>query len=61
MQKTWNVTEYVYMDCLLVKEFARGLGIRERLVNKIGQETQRLGCGLVQWQTPDFITIRSKM
>lgn len=53
---TWDAKEYVYMDCLFVKEFARGLGIGERLIRRIQKEAETLGCDLVQWQTPDFNT-----
>ncbi len=53
---TWDVGEYIYMDCLFVREFARGMGIGERMVNRIKREGSKLGCELVQWQTPDFNT-----
>ena len=51
---TWNACEYIYMDCLFIKEFARGRGLGEKLVNRIKQEGKKLGCDLIQWQTPDF-------
>ena len=35
-------------------EAARGFGIGEKLVNRMKLETQKLGCDLIQWQTPDF-------
>ncbi len=47
---------YLYMDCLFVKEFARGLGIGEKLVRQIEMEGKKLNCHLIQWQTPDFNT-----
>ncbi|WP_281540653.1 GNAT family N-acetyltransferase [Maribacter aestuarii] len=53
---TWDVEEYIYMDCLFVKEFARGLRIGERLINKIKEEGRAKGIKLIQWQTPDFNT-----
>jgi len=53
---TWNAHEYIYMDCLFMKESARGLGLGERLVHKIQEEGAKLGCNLIQWQTPDFNT-----
>jgi L-amino acid N-acyltransferase YncA len=51
---TWDAYEYIYMDCLFIKELARGLRIGERLVKRIQLEGKLLRCNLVQWQTPDF-------
>lgn len=51
---TWDAQEYIYMDCLFMKEEARGLGLGEQLVDKIKEEGQKLGCELIQWQTLDF-------
>lgn len=51
---TWDASEYIYMDCLFVKEFARGLRIGEKLVTKIKEEGAKLDCDHIQWQTPDF-------
>ena len=53
---TWDAAEYIYMDCLFVREFARGYGIGEHLVDKIKEEGKKLGCQLIQWQTPQFNT-----
>ena len=50
----WDAGEYIYMDCLFIKESARSLGIGEKLVRKIQKEGEALGCNLIQWQTPDF-------
>lgn len=51
---TWDANHYIYMDCLFMKEAARGFGIGEKLVDRIKQEAQKLGCSLIQWQTPIF-------
>lgn len=51
---TWEAAEYLYMDCLFIREFARGLGFGEKLMEKIMEQSKVLGCDLVQWQTPDF-------
>ncbi len=51
---TWNAEEYIYMDCLFMNESARGFGLGEKLVRKIQEEGKKLGCTLVQWQTPSF-------
>jgi ribosomal protein S18 acetylase RimI-like enzyme len=51
---TWEAKEYIYMDCLYVKEYARGEGVGELLVNEVKSHGQSLGCSLIQWQTPSF-------
>ncbi len=51
---TWDACEYIYMDCLFIKEFARGLRIGEQLVKRTQIEGETLGCNLIQWQTPGF-------
>lgn len=51
---TWDAAEYIYMDCLFLNENTRGLGMGGKLVQRIQKEGKKLGCNLVQWQTPDF-------
>ncbi len=51
---TWEAAEYLYLDCLYLKDVARGLGIGRRLMKQIRKEAQRMGCQQLQWQTPDF-------
>lgn len=53
---TWDACEYIYMDCLFIKDIARGYGIGEKLVKRIQQEAKLLNCFLIQWQTPNFNT-----
>ncbi|MEQ8238253.1 MAG: GNAT family N-acetyltransferase [Cyclobacteriaceae bacterium] len=53
---TWDAAEYVYMDCLFVMEKYRSQGLGEQLIDQIKKESQRLGCTLIQWQTPSFNT-----
>ncbi len=53
---TWDADEYIYMDCLYLKEYARGSRIGEKLVRRIQEEGKKMGCSHVQWQTPDFNT-----
>lgn len=53
---TWDASEYIYMDCLFVEEIYRGLHIGETLIDRIKKEGKKLGCELIQWQTPDFNT-----
>ena len=51
---TWDTSEYIYMDCLFMNVNARGFGLGEKLVRRIQVEGKKLGCKLIQWQTPDF-------
>lgn len=51
---TWDADYYIYMDCLFMTEESRGFGIGEKLIHRIKEEAQKLGCMLIQWQTPDF-------
>ena len=51
---TWDANFYIYMDCLFLTNESRGLGIGQKLIDKIKEEAQKEGCNLVQWQTPDF-------
>lgn len=51
---TWDADYYLYMDCLFLKECARGLGIGEKLMRRIAVEARTLGCSSLQWQTPEF-------
>ncbi len=53
---TWDAAFYIYMDCLFMTETSRGFGIGEQLVERIKAEGTKLGCTLIQWQTPDFNT-----
>ena len=53
---TWDAEGYIYMDCLYLKEFARGLGIGKKLIKRIREEGKNLDCKTLQWQTPDFNT-----
>ncbi|MEM8586214.1 MAG: GNAT family N-acetyltransferase [Bacteroidota bacterium] len=53
---TWDAAHYIYMDCLFLREEARGFGIGQMLVERIQEEGKKLGCQLIQWQTPDFNT-----
>ena len=51
---TWEGEFYVYMDCLYLNELSRGLGLGEKTINRIKLESIKLGCSLIQWQTPEF-------
>lgn len=51
---TWDADFYIYMDCLFLTEKSRGLGLGEKIIDRIKQEGQKLQCNYIQWQTPDF-------
>ena len=53
---TWDASYYIYMDCLFLNEKSRGFGIGEKIVERIKQESQKVNCNTVQWQTPEFNT-----
>lgn len=53
---TWDASFYIYMDCLFMKEEARGKRLGEMLVRRIQGEANKLSCSLIQWQTPKFNT-----
>ena len=53
---TWDADEYIYMDCLFIEEGQRGKRIGEKLMERIKEESTKLGCSLIQWQTPEFNT-----
>jgi GNAT superfamily N-acetyltransferase len=49
---TWDAACFLHMDCLYLREEARGLGLARQLVMEIASLAYRLGCVNVQWQTP---------
>ncbi|MFD0862006.1 GNAT family N-acetyltransferase [Sungkyunkwania multivorans] len=51
---TWDAAAYVYMDCLYLKEYVRGLGIGAKFIDRIRDEGKKIGCDTMQWQTPTF-------
>lgn len=53
---TWDAGFYIHLDCLFLRPSYRGYGIGEKLVEQIREEARRLGCTLIQWQTPKFNT-----
>lgn len=53
---TWDAAYYLHLDCLYLRPELRDRGVGRRVMNAIGHEAHRLGCWLIQWQTPAFNT-----
>ncbi|MDQ6528714.1 GNAT family N-acetyltransferase [Flavobacterium sp. LHD-85] len=53
---TWNAQTFLYMDCLFLEEETRGLGIGEKLIEKLKEIGTENNCVNIQWQTPEFNT-----
>jgi GNAT superfamily N-acetyltransferase len=51
---TWDAAEFMYLDCLFLKEEARGQKIGEQIINLLKEIATRRDCINIQWQTPDF-------
>ncbi|HEU5374812.1 MAG TPA: GNAT family N-acetyltransferase [Ktedonobacteraceae bacterium] len=49
---TWDATSFLHLDCLYLREEARGTGLGRQLVREIAWLARQLGCVNVQWQTP---------
>jgi len=50
---TWDAAYYLHMDCLYIKEAARGKGLGEKFMSKIKKHAKDLGCKHIEWQTPN--------
>ncbi len=53
---TWDANHYLYLDCLYMREEARSQGIGAALMDHVKAEAKKLGCEVIQWQTPEFNT-----
>ncbi|MCO5946660.1 GNAT family N-acetyltransferase [Mucilaginibacter flavidus] len=51
---TWDAGEFMHMDCLFLREEARGRGLGRTILTKLQQIAREKGCINIQWQTPDF-------
>ncbi|MEO1053411.1 MAG: GNAT family N-acetyltransferase [Bacteroidota bacterium] len=49
---TWTARPYLYMDCLFVKEEARGQGIGQALMTRVAEVMKERQLTEIQWQTP---------
>lgn len=53
---TWDAASFFHMDCLYLREEARGAGLGRHLIKEIARLARQLGCVNVQWQTPVWNT-----
>lgn len=53
---TWDVGYYIYVDCLFLKDSARGKGTGKQIMELIRVFSKEEGCSVIQWQTPNFNT-----
>ena len=53
---TWDAGYYIYLDCLFLKENARGNGIGKQIMEVVRDYSKTVGCSIIQWQTPGFNT-----
>ncbi|MCD9618596.1 GNAT family N-acetyltransferase [Chryseobacterium gleum] len=51
---TWDAGYYMYVDCLFLKENARGNGTGKQIMELIKSYSKEQGCPIIQWQTPGF-------
>lgn len=51
---TWDADWYIYLDCLYLKENARGRGLGKLIMEKISAYALTQNCKMIQWQTPAF-------
>lgn len=49
---TWQAAPFVYLDCLYLREQARGQGIGLLLMKQLRKFAQHHNCNNIQWQTP---------
>ena len=51
---TWDADFYVYLDCLFLKEKARGNGMGKKIMERVKAYAKSVNCTVIQWQTPSF-------
>lgn len=49
---TWDAASFLHMDCLYLREEVRSLGIGRLLLREAAGLALKLGCLIMQWQTP---------
>lgn len=53
---TWDAAEFMYMDCLFLREQTRGKGIGSEIIKRLTAVAAERNCINIQWQTPTFNT-----
>ncbi|MDN3582201.1 GNAT family N-acetyltransferase [Mucilaginibacter flavus] len=53
---TWDAAEFMYMDCLFLREQTRGRGIGSEIISRLAVIAGQRNCINIQWQTPTFNT-----
>lgn len=51
---TWDAADFMYMDCLFLREQARGQGIGTDIIQRLVTVAIEHQCINIQWQTPMF-------
>lgn len=51
---TWDAADFMYMDCLFLREQARGQGIGTDILERLKAVAIERKCINIQWQTPVF-------
>jgi GNAT superfamily N-acetyltransferase len=51
---TWRGREFLHMDCLYLREDARGSGVGGMLLDAVRRLAIELGVDQVEWQTPQW-------
>jgi len=51
---TWDAADFIYMDCLYLREHLRGAGIGTEILQRLRLLALQKGCKNIQWQTPVF-------
>lgn len=51
---TWEMANYLYLDCLFIDKDFRSQGAGKKIMAKIKEISIEWNCGWMEWQTPDF-------
>ncbi len=51
---TWSARDFLYLDCLFVRECFRGNGVGSMLLNATIVFAQKIAAHHIQWQTPEW-------
>lgn len=51
---TWDAADFIYMDCLYLREHLRGAGIGTQILQRLRVLATQKGFKNIQWQTPEF-------